>query len=172
MKANRSLADFENKPIEDGMTASDEYFVELEADLLERLDLEEKLLGVEADGFQIEDLSLKPIEDQIDFRSVSKSGSSKLRTLYTRYGQWAAVFLVFIGCLSIYQLSNTDAEAYSTEGFTKELSEAYLQDQIYFLTDSDLELIMDKNDIDQHTLELTERELEDYLMINEAYNLN
>jgi len=172
MKADNPLADFEKQSLADGMTASEDYFVELEAGLLEDLDLEEKLLGVETDGFQSENQNLKAIEDQIDFESISKSGSSKLRILYTRYGQWAAVFLVLIGCLSIYQLASSDVDASGSDGFTKELSEAYLQDQIYFLTDSDLELIMDKKDIDQQTLELSERELEDYLMVNEAYNLN
>ncbi|WP_019037955.1 hypothetical protein [Psychroflexus tropicus] len=165
---------FEDENIPDGFHAPESYFYNLEAELYEHLDLEETLLDVKEDGMCPKANYFDQLEAEV-IQKIEPTSRAKVEPLFSVSKHWtlAACFLALLGLFALwqnFQVQQTDGRSMAQQ--YDELSEPYVQENLYFLSDEDLEYILETDSQDNlDDLDLNPTDLELYLMINEAYNL-
>lgn len=168
---------FEKQHIKDGYSTHKDYFDELEASVLEELDLQPKLQEEQADGYAADDAYFDNLEDQVfaklnaqhnvhqlipnkDTDSNSNNNNTNSNKLW--YATSFAAACIVIILLFTFKSNNTEPD-FAT--LSPEVENYYLQQQDLFLSDADLQYILDEDiyDIDIEDQEL-DKDLTDYLL--------
>ncbi|QLE00204.1 hypothetical protein HX109_00985 [Galbibacter sp. BG1] len=169
---NKKLSHFDKEKLNDGFSADSLYFDELEASILEKLDLEESLLDTKVDGMHPDDDYFDTLEADILQQVQNEPKRTRVLSLFREYWQVAAVIAVCLSSVLIYMNEKaTKKQDASIAGLYEELSTPYVEQNIYFFNDAEMEVLLEDAIFEiEDDFELDPEDLEEYLLINEAYN--
>ena len=171
---NTKSPDLENQQIADGFQVDDTYFEELESVILERFEVESTYDNAGGDGMQAQDGYLEGLENQIIYKLEPKSKKTRVISWVHHHWYAAAGILLVLGIAAmLHGINNTTTLSIQQLDHSYEaLSSAYVEKNIYFFNEAEMEFLLEGelHKLDDN-IKISDEVLEEYLMVNEVYNM-
>ena len=158
--------DFDKENIHDGYSAHEGYFEEMEASVLGALNPRKNQLPDTADGYGIDEAYFDNLESVVLQRLHEEKRPRAKVIAFKDKGLWYAVAIA-AACIALV-ITFTFKKDNTTPSFatlSPEVTQYYLDQQELFLTDSELEYLL-QDDVDELTIEdsILDEDISNYLM--------